>query len=308
MFKYNFKISIFIIVFFLIWQSCSFSKPIIKRKTWSSDLRLCTGSKKGNYYRAGNIIKRIASEKGFDIDVMATKGSLDNLKRISKDECDAAIIQADSLVYWREYNSKKLFIKQMAKLYREVAHLACNKEDKFYFSDFKDKPTRIKIVIVGGKKSGNKVTLKTWATEVEAYKKIKFMYRNGTEAIDTVTEGDAHCIFYISELDSPFAKQMNEIGSNLELIEIDDWDLNDVSYHKKNVYEFIKIRKETYPNLHKEENENENETDTIAIHVIMIGSESWQVTAGNGPEKKLMKIVKFAIPEIKNEFKDNLIK
>ncbi len=59
--------------------------------------RFCLGtaSEGGSYYRLGLSIKKILSENGIEIDVLPTKGSVENIELLDSGDIDLAIIQND---------------------------------------------------------------------------------------------------------------------------------------------------------------------------------------------------------------------
>lgn len=79
-------------------------------------IRLCTGAANGNYFAAGDMIKKMAGSS-LDIEVVETEGTIDNLDRLltsAPDDagaCDAMIGQPDGPVYISRTspaNAKKL--------------------------------------------------------------------------------------------------------------------------------------------------------------------------------------------------------
>src|SRR4051812_23829970 len=65
-----------------------------KAHAWSpTTVKLCTGKTTGNYYKAGTLVKQQLSS----VEIIATNGSMDNLQRLARGECDAAIAQSDAV-------------------------------------------------------------------------------------------------------------------------------------------------------------------------------------------------------------------
>ena len=54
---------------------------------------LCTGNSQLNYFKAGHILNSKSSTA--QIEIIETKGSLDNLDKVTNGECDGAFVQSD---------------------------------------------------------------------------------------------------------------------------------------------------------------------------------------------------------------------
>src|SRR5262245_56528895 len=91
----------------------------------TAKFRLCTGNAKLNYYAAGQHLKRHAS----GVEVIESKGSIDNLDKVVNGECDGAFVQADALLVYSQRNAKAISALQRAGvLYQEQANLLCNRK------------------------------------------------------------------------------------------------------------------------------------------------------------------------------------
>src|SRR5437879_3620041 len=62
--------------------------------------RLCTGNSELNYAKAGHYLKQRAPS----VDVIYTKGSIDNLDKIVAGECDGGFVQSDALMVYSQKN------------------------------------------------------------------------------------------------------------------------------------------------------------------------------------------------------------
>jgi TRAP-type uncharacterized transport system substrate-binding protein len=58
--------------------------------------RLCTGNGALNYFKAGHMFK--AASTSTPIEAIETKGSLDNLDKLSSGQCDGAFVQSDAML------------------------------------------------------------------------------------------------------------------------------------------------------------------------------------------------------------------
>ena len=82
-------------------------------------LTLCTGGAKGNYFFSGMQIREQA-KGALNVEVINTKGTWDNLQKMARGECDAAIIQGDGWSVWNARNkSASLDLERVDVLYKE---------------------------------------------------------------------------------------------------------------------------------------------------------------------------------------------
>lgn len=101
--------------------------------TLSSALTLTTASKQGNYYSVGSKIKQILKRNNdIDIDVIASEGSIDNIKRLANNNATMAIIQSDILYrittakddrLYKSYNSVTKEFRSLIALYPEYIQI-----------------------------------------------------------------------------------------------------------------------------------------------------------------------------------------
>lgn len=97
--------------------------------------KICTGFAGGTYYSyAGGVIEAAKDTLGFNLENVATQGSIENAQKIASDECDMAIVQADIYIQTGTYLDSspelKLFSANMgsvAALYKEPVHILVNK-------------------------------------------------------------------------------------------------------------------------------------------------------------------------------------
>ena len=61
-------------------------------------MALCSARQDGVYYLAAEQIGRSLRNPELEVRAIETKGSLDNLKRMARGDCDAAIVQRDALM------------------------------------------------------------------------------------------------------------------------------------------------------------------------------------------------------------------
>lgn len=119
---------------------------------------MVTGSLTGTYIRFGNDIAKVSERSKVPVLVKESKGSIDNIKRISSTENAAlGIVQSDVLGYLkRTRNPESLRIAENLRMvfpfYKEEVHVLANKS----ISDFED--LQGKRVVVGSEGSGSWLT------------------------------------------------------------------------------------------------------------------------------------------------------
>lgn len=121
-------------------------------------LGIVTGPKTGTYFIFGRDISQVASKTGITLEVKASEGSIDNIKRITSNENAAlGIVQSDVLGFLgRSKNPDSIRVASNLRMvfpfYDEEVHVLARKNIK----DFKD--LQGKKVAIGEEGSGNMLT------------------------------------------------------------------------------------------------------------------------------------------------------
>lgn len=119
---------------------------------------MVTGSKTGTYIAFGREIAAVAQKDGLTINVYDSKGSIDNIKRItSKEKVGLAIVQSDVLGFLsRSRNDASINtarkLRMVAPLYSEEVHILA-RDDIHTLADLNGKR-----VVVGNEGSGSMIT------------------------------------------------------------------------------------------------------------------------------------------------------
>jgi uncharacterized protein len=115
-------------------------------------LTIATGPSDGSYFQIAQDIKNVAGKEGVDLQVMATKGSLENLELLSNGKVDLAIVQLDALRFISDVAKQDLnvdvFDKIVLNLYPEEIHILTNKKDIQTFYNLEGK--RVSVGPPGG--------------------------------------------------------------------------------------------------------------------------------------------------------------
>lgn len=212
--------------------------------------RLCTGSDAGNYFKAGHLLKKVATS--LKVEVVPTQGSLDNLDKVTKGECDGAFVQSDALLVYSSRNAQALSaIERAGVLYQEHAHLLCNRGSGVdRVTDLTNKNT----VAVGPDGSGARTTWDAFVlADKKRYAPVQVDARSGVRALSAVADGSqVQCLLWVGALGSSYLKNDAQgQGDRIVLAGTDDWDMGKVAKDArgKEVYGYSEIPSGTYPRI-----------------------------------------------------------
>ncbi len=239
--------------------------------------RLCTGGEAGNYFKAGHILKSKLS--GASLEVVATQGSLDNLDRLTKGQCDGAFVQSDALLVYSSRQAQALSaIERAGVLYQEHAHLLCNRAagvDRV--TDLTSKHT----IAAGPDGSGARTT---WDAFVLADKKrylpVNIDTRSGVRALSAVADGSqVQCLLWVGALGSSYLKNdAQQHGDRIVLAATDDWDMAKVAKDArgKAVYDYSEIPAGTYARIQPSGTVyGTKAVKTITVDALFVTSVKW---------------------------------
>jgi TRAP transporter TAXI family solute receptor len=117
-------------------------------------LTIATGPSDGSYFQIAQDIKNVAGKDGIDVQVMPSKGSLENLELLGGGKVDLAIVQLDALRFVSDVMKQDLGlnlfekIKVVLNLYPEEIHILTNKQDIQTFYNLEGK--RVSVGPPGG--------------------------------------------------------------------------------------------------------------------------------------------------------------
>jgi hypothetical protein len=117
-------------------------------------LTIATGPSDGSYFQIAQDIKNVAGKDGIEVQVMPTKGSLENLELLGSGKVDLAIVQLDALKFMSDVIKQDLGlnlfdkIKVVLNLYPEEVHILTNKKDIQTFYNLEGK--RVSVGPPGG--------------------------------------------------------------------------------------------------------------------------------------------------------------
>lgn len=260
--------------------------------------RLCTGNSQLNYFKAGHILKR--QSEAVTVDVIESKGSIDNLDKISAGECDGGFVQNDAMLVYSSKNAAAISgMERAGILYREQVHMLCNR--KVDISRMVSL-TKDNTVAVGPDGGGGATT---WAGFVMADKKrygpVNTDSRSGQRALAAVADGSQiQCMLIVTALGAPLLNgDAQLLGDKMVLIGTDDRDMaKTVDARGKTIYEYGEIPADTYPKIQPGGTVyGTKAVGTVQLDAIFVASSKW-INDNDAAYDKLLRAFASARPEI----------
>lgn len=262
--------------------------------------RLCSGIDSGNYYKAGHILKSKSSSVA--IDVVPTQGSLDNLDKLVKGQCDGAFVQSDAMLVFSARNAQAISsLERAGVLYQEQAHLLCNRGAGIgRVTDL----TKSNTVAVGPDGSGARTTWDAFVLADKArYQPVNVDTRAGVRGLSAVADGSqVQCMLWVGALGSSFMKNDAQAqGDRIVLVGTDDWDMGKVARDArgKEVYGYSEIPAGTYTRIQPGGMVyGTKAVKTITVDALFVASNAW-INANETAYDKLLRSFSAAGPAIK---------
>ena len=261
--------------------------------------KLCTGNSQLNYFKAGHMLK--AKSSAAQVEVIETKGSLDNLDKVTSGECDGAFVQSDALLVYSNRNAKAISsLERAGILYQEQAHMLCNRSlDLGRMVNL----TKNHTVAIGPEGSGANTT---WAAFVLAdkkrYSQVNTDTRSGIRALSAVADGSqVQCALIVTALNSPFMKgDAQQQGDRIVLVGTDDRDMTTVAKDARGqyVYTYGEIPAGTYPRIQPSGAVYGTKAiGTIQLDAVFVANTNW-IEAHDREYDALLRAFASAKPEI----------
>lgn len=259
-------------------------------------LTLCTAGPEGNYFATGRDMAAHANPTYLKITVAQTSGSMDNMNRLARHECGAAIVQSDAyLVYQSKNRDRPVEIMRNRFLYAEFAHLVCRRDAKVATTDdLLGNPGRHKI-LVGAGESGSALTWRAFTILDKRYGQLQAEHIGGEDSLNRILDGRAQCLFFVAGLGSEFGKRVDERGKDLRLVPITEDVLRNAEFGKATLYETRHIPKGIYKNL--EAGAPASGLATLTVGATLVIERYWSEKYPNGPSA-LLGAVSGAMPGI----------
>lgn len=165
---------------------------------FAEDLGLITGGEKGTYYQFGLNLQELVKEKGINLNVYNSKGSIENIYAVfRRPRTQMGIVQSDVLAFVAKVRSNPVLariaekIKMVFPLYNEEVHLLGRQG----IADFKDLAG--KRVAVDREGSGTYLTANL-LFEVSGVKPAEILTVGTDEALAQLKAGAIDAMFYVA--------------------------------------------------------------------------------------------------------------
>jgi TRAP transporter TAXI family solute receptor len=169
---------------------------------------IATGPNDGSYFQIAQDIKNVAGKEGIDIQVMPTKGSIENIQLLGSGKVDMAIVQLDALRFVSEVLKQQkgldLFdsIKVILNLYPEEIHILTNKNDIQTFYQLEGK--RVSVGTEGG---GTAVTAAVLLAVYDIKATVSF--DTFDDAIKKMEQGSLDAVMFVGGAPVPFIGKLD---------------------------------------------------------------------------------------------------
>ena len=163
----------------------------------ASSIGIATGSPTGTYTQFGHDIASLVAKYGVDVDIIESRGSLENVATVLGDEhVHMGLVQSDVLDYIKASNHKVLKqipnqIKLMFPLYNEEVHLIAKK----HIRSIED--LHNKVVGVGAKGSGTNLTSELLFEISNVWPQRKALL-GVSDALAALKRGELDAMFFVS--------------------------------------------------------------------------------------------------------------
>jgi len=267
-------------------------------------LTLCTAGPEGNYFATGRDMAAHANPTYLKITVAQTAGSMDNMQRLARRECGAAIVQSDAyLVYQSKHRDRPVEVTRNRFLYAEFAHLICRRDAKVATTTELIGNPETHKVLVGASESGSALTWHAFTILDKRFGQLPAEHIGGEDALARILDGRAQCLFFVTGLGSDFARQVEQRGKDLRLVPIVEDVLRNAEFGKVTLYETRNIPKGIYKNL--EAGLPDSGVPTLSVAATLVIERHWSVKYPNGPSA-LLGAVSGAMPGIFKRATDGL--
>jgi TRAP transporter TAXI family solute receptor len=169
---------------------------------------IATGPNDGSYFQIAQDIKKVAAKENIDLQVMPTKGSVENIQLLGAGKIDMAIVQLDAMRFVSDIlkiqKGLDLFdsIKVVLNLYPEEIHVLTNKSDiqTFYQLDGK----RVSVGTQGG---GTAITTAVLLTVYDIKAVVSF--DSFDDAMKKLADGELDAVMFVGGAPVPFIGKLD---------------------------------------------------------------------------------------------------
>jgi hypothetical protein len=182
----------------------------------ASALTIATGPSDGSYFQIAQDIRNVAGKEGIDLQVMTTKGSMENLELLGAGKVDLAIVQLDALRFISDVVKQEAGldfferIKVVMNLYPEEIHILTNKKEIQSFYQLEGK--RVSVGPPGG---GTAVTAAVLFTVYDI--KSTVSEEPFEEAVKKLEQGALDAVIFVGGAPVPF---IGKLGGKFQFVRL----------------------------------------------------------------------------------------
>lgn len=207
-----------------------------------ADSAIITGGIPGGTYQTvyGANLAQILKAKGHQVQLLESKGSLENVQRLGNGEAQFGFAQLDAYAQYLKAGGKPLEI--VAALGKECGFLVIKKDGKV--TSEKDlRRAKDATIAIGDEGSGSAVMWQYMTSLVSEYKNAKIIYQGGTRAINQIgTPGGPDAYLFVTAPGNLEHKLIQAVNANksLRFVDMDKGGLDAKLPNGKPIYEFDK--------------------------------------------------------------------
>lgn len=210
-------------------------------------LSLTTGYKGGSYHNVlGLNFSIVAREYGYKTTLTTSKGSVENASRVASGTYLAGFTQADAFASWLRKNPQEgANVEIIGSFGQECVYIAVAKDGPISDEDDIGKGTRIAVQKKG---SGTAESWNFMATLEDDYSEASPVYKGGNRTLSKLGIGQLDAVMWVTapgNLSHKYLATVMSKDSNLKLIDVDDYSLNDELPNGNKVYEFKTVETST---------------------------------------------------------------
>lgn len=186
---------------------CAVIAVLCAQLSWG--FTIATGPTAGSYFQIAQDIKNVGQKEGIELQVMATKGSFENIQLLGGGKVDLAIVQLDALRFVsdvvKQQQGLDVFerMKVVLNLYPEEIHVLSNKKDIQSFYNLEGK--RLSVGQQGG---GTALTAAVLLTIYDIKSTVSF--EDFDEAVKKMAQGALDAVMFVGGAPVPFIGKLDD--------------------------------------------------------------------------------------------------
>ena len=238
----------------------------------AEEVAISTGSRGGSYYATGEQLATILNEYDYKTKVSKSKGSVENISRVANFKMALGFAQLDAVAWWmKRHPTQAKNFSVLGNLFPECVYIAVNKDGPI--DDEGDLQSNEGKIAVQKKGSGSAVTWEYMRELNPGYAKSQTFYKGGMQVLSQLAsqpDGEINAFLWVSNPEKLDQRYLKTVLNNdqLELINVNDWDLNDK--HEglgRSIYRFEKpeVQKGFF---------NDKEIETICMDSVVIAGKA----------------------------------